>query len=164
MANLDHSQHCSWWNCQPWPSRSQYWMFVYFIIILSHSQQFPTSSSQNQVEVGKWATGHFMHWTLAQVMAWCLTTPSHYLNQCWLFISEALCHSPESNFTVQAKASILYNEFQKLYFQNYQHISQGPSSQDTCGSLLIKPSHRKPINHWKFNLGWFSLVIFWAGA
>ena len=36
-------------------------MFVYFIIILSRSQQFPTSSSQNQVELGEWATGHFMH-------------------------------------------------------------------------------------------------------
>ena len=36
-------------------------MFVYFIIISSRSQQFPTSSSQNQVELGEWATGHFMH-------------------------------------------------------------------------------------------------------
>ena len=29
-------------------------MFVYFIIILSRSQQFPTSSSQNQIELGEW--------------------------------------------------------------------------------------------------------------
>ena len=56
-----HVPNCSGWNCQPWPSRSQNWMFVYFIIILSHSQQFPTSSSHNQVELGEWATGHFMH-------------------------------------------------------------------------------------------------------
>ena len=28
--------------------------------------------------------------TLAQVMACCLPPPSHYLNQCWLFISELL--------------------------------------------------------------------------
>ena len=27
--------------------------------------------------------------TLAQVMAWCLTAPSHYLNQCWLTINRA---------------------------------------------------------------------------
>ena len=33
--------------------------------------------------------------TLAQVMACCLTTPSHYLDQCWLIISKALCHSYE---------------------------------------------------------------------
>ena len=31
--------------------------------------------------------------TLAQVMAWCLTAPSHYLNQCWLIISEVQWHS-----------------------------------------------------------------------
>ena len=30
--------------------------------------------------------------TLAQVMACCLTAPSHYLNQCWLIISEVQSH------------------------------------------------------------------------
>ena len=58
---------CSGWNCQPWPSRSQNWMFVYFIIVLSCSQQFPTSSKQNQVKLGEWATGHFMHCTVKSV-------------------------------------------------------------------------------------------------
>ena len=32
--------------------------------------------------------------TLSQVMACCLTAPSHYLNQCWLIICEVLWHSP----------------------------------------------------------------------
>ena len=66
LQNISHSVQVSviysGWNCQPWPSRSQNWMFVHSIFILSHSQQFPTSSSQNQVELGEWATGHFMHW------------------------------------------------------------------------------------------------------
>ena len=31
--------------------------------------------------------------TLAQVMACCLTAPSHHLNQCWLIISEVQWHS-----------------------------------------------------------------------
>ena len=31
--------------------------------------------------------------TLAQVMACCLTAPSHYLNQCWLIISKVLWQS-----------------------------------------------------------------------
>ena len=35
--------------------------------------------------------------TLAQVMACCLTAPSHYLNQCWFSIKYVLWHSPESN-------------------------------------------------------------------
>ena len=30
--------------------------------------------------------------TLVQVMACCLTAPSHYLNQCWLIISKVLWH------------------------------------------------------------------------
>ena len=33
--------------------------------------------------------------TLAQVMACCLTAPSHYLHQCWLIISKVLWHSSE---------------------------------------------------------------------
>ena len=37
--------------------------------------------------------------TLAQVIAHCLMAPSYYLNQCWLIISEVLCHSPQGNFT-----------------------------------------------------------------
>ena len=39
--------------------------------------------------------------TLAQVMAWCLTAQSHYLNQCCLVnvIMDVLWHSPESSFT-----------------------------------------------------------------
>ena len=38
-------------------------------------------------------------WRLAQVMAWCLTTPSHYLNQCWLVIRKVQWESPGGNFT-----------------------------------------------------------------
>ena len=42
--------------------------------------------------------------TLAQVMAWCLTAPSHYLNQCWLIISKFQWHSSECNFTRDTSA------------------------------------------------------------
>ena len=34
--------------------------------------------------------------TLAQVMACCLMAPSHYLNQCWLIISEVPWHLSEA--------------------------------------------------------------------
>ena len=37
--------------------------------------------------------------TLAQVMACCLTAPSHYLNQSWQTIIKVLCHSPDVNST-----------------------------------------------------------------
>ena len=61
---------------------------------------------------------------MAQVMAWCLKAPSHYLNQCWL-ISEVLWHSPKNNCTVSAQATILYNEFENYtLYKNHCHISQ----------------------------------------
>ena len=41
--------------------------------------------------------------TLAQVTACCLTTPSDYLNQCWLIASEVLWYSPEGNITRNAQ-------------------------------------------------------------
>ena len=47
--------------------------------------------------------------TLAQVMACCLTVPSHYLNQCWLIISNVLWHSSEGNFIRDTSATIYYN-------------------------------------------------------
>ena len=42
--------------------------------------------------------------TLAQVMACCLTAPSHYLNQCWLTISKVHWHSFEYSFTRDTSA------------------------------------------------------------
>ena len=42
---------------------------------------------------------HLSRSTMAQVMACCLTAPSHYLNQCWLIISKVQWHLPEGNLT-----------------------------------------------------------------
>ena len=41
-------------------------------------------------------------------MACCLTAPSHYLNQCWLFLIVVLWHSFVSNFTANVKATVLF--------------------------------------------------------
>ena len=51
--------------------------------------------------------------TLAQVMACCLMAPSHYLNQCWLIISEVQWHSHWGNFTRDASTINHYP------FENY---------------------------------------------
>ena len=51
--------------------------------------------------------------TLDQVMAWCLTAPSHYLNQCWIIISKVQRHSSEGNFTIDTSA-INHNHLPKL--------------------------------------------------
>ena len=50
--------------------------------------------------------------TLVQVMAWCLTAPSHYLNQCWLIIKCVLQHSRESNFPWNAHNINLQDDFE----------------------------------------------------
>ena len=47
--------------------------------------------------------------TLTQVMACCLTAPSHYLNQCWLIISEVQRHSPERTFMGNVPTINRYN-------------------------------------------------------
>ena len=44
--------------------------------------------------------------TLAQVMACCLETPSHYLNQYWLIITKVQWHSFECNFTIEYTSAI----------------------------------------------------------
>ena len=88
--------------------------------------------------------------TLAQIMACCLMAPSHYLNQCWFLIGEVLLHSPESYCTVGTQETILW-WVSKLYFQDYCHISHGPTSEqtyffvsDAClihGSFQLVPSN-----------------------
>ena len=58
---------------------------------------------------------HVSKSTMALVMACCLMAPSHYLNQCWLLICEAMLHLLESNFT--ASAQVPSNEFEKYAFK-----------------------------------------------
>ena len=49
--------------------------------------------------------------TLAQVMACCLTAPSHYLDQSWLIICEVQWHSYQFNFTRDASTINHWNPF-----------------------------------------------------
>ena len=53
----------------------------------------------NSLAAGGVICGHETWSTLDQVMAWCLTAPSHCLNQCWLIFSEILWHSSKDDFT-----------------------------------------------------------------
>ena len=63
--------------------------------------------------------------TLAHIIASCLTTPSHYLNQSLLLISGVLRHSPENNFAVCSQAANLYNEFENQTFEIIATSSRG---------------------------------------
>ena len=55
--------------------------------------------------------------TLAQIMACCLTSPSHYLNQRWLFVKGFVWHSAESNFIRHAHALNPKNLFADCIFK-----------------------------------------------
>ena len=55
--------------------------------------------------------------TLAQVMACCLTAPSHYLNQCNLIINVSW-HSPEGNFAGNAQDIYPWYQFENHWFKN----------------------------------------------
>ena len=67
---------------------------------------------------------------LAQVMACCLTAPSHYLNQCWLFISKVKWRSSKDNFTRDTSAINLWNYLKKCHSNfpgaNELKITKGP--------------------------------------
>ena len=65
---------------------------------------------------------HISGSALAQVIACCLTAPSHYLIQCWLLISEVLWNSPDSNFTVNVQTTLQHNEFEDYTFRSLPHF------------------------------------------
>ena len=94
--------------------------------------------------------------TLVQAMACCLTAPSHYLNQCWLIISEAFSYSLEGNFTGNPNISILdiimkgtkpnlltANEFISFFWDDWpvNEIVSCPAFQSTQCSL--QPCYKK---------------------
>ena len=50
--------------------------------------------------------------TLTQVMACCLTTPSHYLNQCWLIISKILWQSSDGIIMSRSEDTNQWNKIE----------------------------------------------------
>ena len=75
--------------------------------------------------------------TLAQVMACCLTAPSHYLNQCWLIIRGVLWHTSESSFAGIAQGIDSGYEFEKDILKNIFKSPRGQwvnDDQHTAGS------------------------------
>ena len=93
--------------------------------------------------------------TLAQVMACCLTAPSHYLNQCWLIIRGVLWHTSESSFAGIAQGIDSGYEFEKDILKNIfksprgQWVNvQGPNYSSSTESIawLLMPwlGHQHP--------------------
>ena len=69
---------------------------VIFIWSLIHGSSW---SGLIKVRPGETIWRHRSGLILARVMSCYMTAPSHYLSQCWVLISEALWHWPESALT-----------------------------------------------------------------
>ena len=80
--------------------------------------------------------------TLVQV-----TTPSHYLNQCWLPIRKVQWYSSEGIIIRRSEDSNPTKQEWKLHFQNWNQVSQVPVS-----SLREWVSERQWIKRWNMLL------------
>ena len=76
--------------------------------------------------------------TLAQVMACCLTAPSHYLNQCWLIISKFLWHPSEG---ITLRKSEETNQLNKIENYIFKIVSRSPGGQWVNNGVAC-PLHR----------------------
>ena len=80
----------------------------------------------------KWRQGSRS--TLVQVMACCLTAPSHYLNQCWhIIIKVHDIHLRAISLEISQSPKLAW----KLFFSDFIEISQGPMSQSTLNFFNI---------------------------
>ena len=98
------------WRIWIWSLTWSYWDYIILLLCISWLwvERFRLNSLCPNGAIG-WCRSVS---TLVQVMTCCITAPSHYLNQCWLIISEVLCHSPEGIYTGNGHTIILYNEFE----------------------------------------------------
>ena len=84
---------------------------------------------------------------LAQVMACCLTAPSHYLNQCWLTISKVEWHSSKGKFTRDTLA-IITEIIWKIKYLKW-HSNFPGTNELICPSAL------------KFDMLWERSLLLW---
>ena len=79
--------------------------------------------------------------TLAEVMAWCLTAPSHYMNKCWLIISKVLCQS--SNGIIIRKSEDI-NMHSKVEICIFKIAPQSPRDQWVKDVEFVFAAHIPP--------------------
>ena len=101
---------------------------------------------------------------LAHVMACCLMTPSHYLNQCWLIISEAgfeLKPSPSPKYTRFSKGThiclmkslIIMFPMCPIWFQDpiLKMLSSNPGDRSPV-TFILEQFHKRCLNNQSLNL------------
>ena len=77
----------------------------------------------NSPQTSETLWGHKSGSTFDLVMVCCLTTSSHYMNQCWLVISELLWRYPGGNLHENHKMHILDMSLNIPYLSLQQHLS-----------------------------------------
>ena len=96
------------WNVYKW--LAIFWKSGCWVDIISKQALYQPKLICGQFHIEKhWGCNSFwpsdaIRWhrsesRLAHIMAWCLTAPSHYLNQFWLIVKTFPQYSPEGNFT-----------------------------------------------------------------
>ena len=90
---------------------------------------------------------HRLGSTLSQVMACCLTALSHYLNQCWLIISEVLRHLSKNNFTEKGLRYLSLIWVWKIANSRFHLQLPGANElKKMTASIVIGPSRATPWN------------------
>ena len=74
--------------------------------------------------------------TLAQVMACCLTAPSHYLNQCWLIIRKVKWYSFEDNFTSDISGINHWNKLENIPLKSPRGLWVNLQESTQCGAVI----------------------------
>ena len=74
-------------------------------------------------------------------MACCLTAPSHYLNQCWLVISEVQWHLYQGNFTRDASTSNTKIHLKMTYLKFHAYF---PGANELIAELAPNPYPNGP--------------------
>ena len=97
--------------------------------------------------------------TLVQIMACCLTAPSHYLNQCWLFVSELQATSRWQAIIWTNLWSHLaspgHNELNVRIIEIFQHVFASchmPSFTVSAEDLVIFTLHLCDTFWWHFQI------------
>ena len=103
------------WSAIFFTALNQWFECLDFISMLHGFDQF--CASINSLWPNDAICRHRSGSILAQVMACCLTAPSHYLNQCWLIISKVQWHSSKGNFTRETFIINLWNQLKITYLK-----------------------------------------------
>ena len=86
--------------------------------------------------------------TLGKVMAWCLTAPSHHMNQCWLIISKVEWHSSKGQFTRDASAITHWNYLEIKYLKLHSNFpGANELNLSKMGPTWVSPGSTMSLMH-----------------